>query len=438
MSVRSISAVLALGAVLLAGCGPGDPGAPAPPGEPATPEAPDPAAPPAAEIEPDFGHGLVLALAQFVEKDGKPVPGPARLEFLFRRGGAWQTTSLEDPESNVFHKAMRYPGAEGPVLLTVAGTAALVKTWRKQAAGLEAKTEWEKDFGGKWSRMRDAEIGDLYGDGGVSVAVATHDQGVVAVLRPDAGGGFQVVEVDQQADTFVHEIEIGDLDGDGTLEVYATPSEPNRLDGTPQSGEVVRYVPARQEGRTVVAALGDRHAKEILVDDVDGDGRDELYVSVEGHMGGAGGKQLVDPVEIRRYDAGTPADQGVVIATLQDRLCRFLTVGDVDGDGRREMVAATFSSGVWLLRPGDDPAGAWQVELVDGDSAGFEHAAVFSDLDGDGRDELYVASDRHKEVRRYVWDGRRLSRETIYTRPDDRPIFTWNMMPVPVELIPDA
>ena len=34
----------------------------------------------------------------------------------------------------------------------------------------------------------------------------------------------------------------------------------------------------------MVADLGDRHAKEILVGDVDGDGTDELYVSVEGHM----------------------------------------------------------------------------------------------------------------------------------------------------------
>ena len=43
-----------------------------------------------------------------------------------------------------------------------------------------------------------------------------------------------------------------------------------------------------------------------------------------------------------------------------------------------------------------------------------------------------------REVRRYVWDGSRLARETIYTRPDQRPIFTWNLMPVPVALIPEG
>jgi len=397
---------------------------------------PAPAAAAVPETPDSLPTGLVLALAQFATVEGKPVPGPARLEFVYRRDGRWQTGALEDEQSNVFHKAMFYTGPDGPRILTLAGTAAAVKTWEKTASGLEPTTQWQKDFGGKWSRMRDAEVADLYGDGGASIAVATHDQGVVAVLRPKLPTGFDVFEIDENPETFVHEIEIGDLDGDGVLEVYATPSEPNRLDGTPQSGQVVRYVPARKEGRVVVADLGERHAKEILVDDVDGDGRDELYVSVEGLLGGAGGKQLLEHVEIRRYEADTPAAEGVVVARIEDRLCRFLSAGDVDGDGSKELVAATFSSGVWLLRPGADPKGSWQIELVDADSAGFEHAAILTDLDGDGRDELYVASDRHKELRRYVWNGERLVRDTIYVRPDDRPVFTWNLMPVPVSLIP--
>ena len=396
----------------------------------ATPKTPD-----------ELPRGIVLALAQFRderdEKTGKtvPVPGPARLEFLVRRGGAWHVSALEDPESNVFHKAMVYGSGDSARLLTLGGTAAKVKLWSREGDGLVAKTIWAKDFGGKFSRMRDAEVADLYGDGKQSIAVATHDQGVVAVLHPK-GDDFEVIQLDSHPNTFVHEIEIGDLNGDGVLEVYATPSEPNRLDGTVQSGEVVRYVPKLGGQRTVVAALGDRHAKEILVADVDGDGRDELYVAVEGYMDE--NKQLVHPVEIRRYDADTPPDAGKVIATIQDRLTRFLTVGDIEGDGKKEMVAASFSTGLWLLRPPADPHGSWSVELIDRDSKGFEHAALLTDLDGDGRDELYVASDDDKQVRRYVWDGIHLMREVIYTRPDNRPVFTWNLMPVPVGLVPAA
>jgi hypothetical protein len=372
-------------------------------------------------------RGLLIAISRF-EKDesGKPLP-KSELVTLVRREGSWESRSYQDPESNVFHKAMVYtaPGRP-PAILTLGGTAAAVKLWRAAGGGLApSETLWMEDFGGRFSRMRDAEQADLFGDGSQSLAVATHDQGVVAVIRPGEAG---VLELDRKTDTFIHEIEIGDLDGDRVPEVYATPSDPNKLDGEPQRGEVVRYVPAREEGRLVVADLGDRHAKEILVDDVDGDGRDELYVSIEAVEGGA--------LEIRRYDAETTPSGGSTIATLRDPMCRFLTAGDVDGDGRKEMVAAAKDTGLWLLRPGADPRAGWSVSLIDSDSKGFEHAAVLADLDGDGVDELYVASDNDREVRRYAWEGDEPVRETIYTRPDVTPILTWNLMPVPEELVP--
>ena len=419
--------------VFAVACGSSEAPAPAEtPAEPATPAATEPETP---AVPDSLPNGIVLGLAQFKTEAGKPVPGAARLEFLYRSKGDWRTSALEDPESNVFHKAMVYPGEDGPVLLTLGGTEAIVKLWTLEDSALEATELWRKDFGGKWSRMRDAEVADVYGADENAIAVATHDQGVVAVLRPSPDG-FSVVELDSEAETFVHEIEVGDLNGDGKVEVYATPSEPNKLDGSVQKGAVVRYVPEAGEGRVVVADLGDRHAKEILVEDVDGDGTDELYVAVEGHVGEF--KELVHPVEIVRFDANTPADGGTVIASIDDRLTRFLTAGDIDGDGKKELVAAAFSSGLWLLRPQEDPLAEWEATLIDKNSGGFEHASILTDLDGDGADELYVASDKHKEVRRYVWDGKKLVREVIYVRPDDRPIFTWNLMPVPRELIPGA
>ena len=387
--------------------------------------------------------GLLLSLSPFeVGPDGKVKPNPqaARLEALRLVDGVWKVTTLDDPDSNVFHKAMAYqPPTGGPGILTLGGTAAALKLRRP---GGQVETLWTEDFGGRFSRMRDAEVGDVYGDGAPTIAVATHDQGVVATVRPGAKG-WKVEKLDRQEKTFVHEIELGDLDGDGVLEIYATPSEPNRMDGTPQPGKVTRYVPARGEGRQVAADLGSRHAKEILVDDVDGDGTDELYVAVEGETEGTGrAAKLIHPVEIRRYDAGTDPTGGAVIARIAgERLTRFLTPGDVDGDGQREMVAATFRNGLWLLRPGDDPRAEWSATQIDRESSGFEHASILADLDADGRDELYVASDDHGVVRRYLWNGTGFDRETIYVRKINGrvvpgAVFTWNIMPAPVELLP--
>jgi hypothetical protein len=306
---------------------------------------------------------------------------------------------------------------------------AAVKLWRKKGNDLvPVETLWQKDFGGKFSRMRDAEVGDVYHDGMPTIVVATHDQGVVATIEPKKGGGYEVKELDHRKDTFIHEIELGDLDGDGILEIYATASEPNRLNGEPQKGWVWRYVPAKGEGRKVVAEFGDRPAKEILVADVDGDGRDELYASVEAVEGGN--------LEIRRYDAGTDPSKGIVIATLHDQMARFLTAGDVDGDGKKEMVIATKDTGLWLARPGPDPRQPWTLTQIDANSGGFEHASILTDLDGDGVDELYVASDKDRQIRRYTWNGDGFDRQTIYAYPGTEPEITWNIMPVPQELVP--
>jgi hypothetical protein len=380
----------------------------------------------------ELPNGLLLAISRF-EKGAGGAPKPhSELVFLSQRGGKWVAETHEDPSAPVFHKALLYQPPGGALgILTLGGSApggpAALKLWHRKADGFERETVWEANFGGKFSRMRDAELADLDGDGSPELAVATHDQGVVAVVKPSPGGGFATTELDREADTFVHEIEVGDLDGDGAIEVYATPSEPNRLDGTPQPGKVVRYVPKLGQGRTLVADLGQRHAKEILVSDVDGDGRDELYVSVEAAEGGN--------LEIRRYDAGTDPTGGRTVATLEDPMCRFLVAADFDGDGKREMVASAKDTGIWLLRPGADAQAPWSVSLIDARSKGFEHATLAADLDADGDAELYVASDDDKEVRRYVFAEGKFRRETIYRREGGDSILTWNLTQVPVSLM---
>ena len=46
------------------------------------------------------------------------------------------------------------------------------------------------------------------------------------------------------------------------------------------------------------------------------------------------------------------ADKGVKVASFEDRFCRFLTAGDIDGDGKKDVVASSESGlvSVWLSR----------------------------------------------------------------------------------------
>ena len=379
---------------------------------------------------------LYLAHARFTYETGedgklKPVPAPAKLTLLRGTGDQWTTEILEDEESNVFHKALVLDLDE-PVLLTIGANGARLKTWKKVDGAWQGTTHWAPTFGGKQERLRDVEVGDVTGDGRPDVVIATHDMGVVAVAEiPADGGDWTIHEVDRtEARTFVHEVEIGDVDGDGTAEFFVTPTAPNVLDGTPQPGHIVGF---RKTGdgfeRFEVASFLGAHVKEILVADLEGRGRADLYAAIEPERKKtAAGVTVEDPLVIRRYRFDGDQILEEDIATFRDEQCRFLISGDLTGDGNLELVASTMTTGVWMLRQSD---AGWMVELVDKDSDNheYEHATNILDLDNDGKFELYVVSDSLPPlpgmVRRYKYNGTSFDKEEIL--PLDKDHMTFNI-----------
>jgi hypothetical protein len=369
---------------------------------------------------------LLVTSSQFKTNAGGQYTVPdkgAMLVLTPEAGGGFTAERVEDPDSNVMHKAMQYKD-EG--ILSIGGNAAALKMWNKEGNTWSSKTLWSPTFGGKQNRLRDFEQADFDGDGQMDLAVATHDQGVVAVVWR-RGDAWVPEELDRAPDTFVHEIEVGDLDGDGKLEIYATPSQPNKLSGEAQGGRITRYAwNGKKFERSVVAEFATRHVKEILVADLDGDGRQELYAALEAEMQGTGAAATIkEPVEITRFDEKDGKFTGVKVATLQDRFCRFLTYGDLDGDGRQELVAAAFSSGVWVMERKDD--GTWEPTCIDPGSSGFEHAAFVTDIENDGRPELYVADDGHGTIVRYDYANGAYTATPINRRMVPSEAMVWNI-----------
>lgn len=368
---------------------------------------------------------LLLTQAWFwTDANGKPAPGPARLD-IWRKGdgGEWSRTRLEDADSNVFHKAIAY----GDGILTIGAEGAYLKLWRHADGKWSADTLWTRKWDGRFNRLRDVEIGDVDADGEDEIVIATHDAGVVAVVDPGKDGGKPTVtEMDETPDTFVHEIEIADIDGDKKLEFFATPSDRNVAGGSQAGGVVMYKFDGTKYVRSWVEHQEGTHAKEILARDLDGDGKAELFAVLEAEVDPADKKKLKKPVEIRQYHLqpdGTFSHES--IATIQDRQTRFLIPADFDRDGKLELVAAALSTGIYYLTPPQGGKGPWNVTLIDGDSSGFEHAIYAADLEGDGSLELYAAADDQRELRRYTFKDGTFTRETI--GKIDASTLTWNI-----------
>ena len=341
---------------------------------------------------------LVLTQAWFMKENGRPKPGPARMEMWRQTAEGWQSIRVEDAGSNVFHKALFHDGG----ILTIGAEDANLKRWTVQDGAWVDELLWTQSWGGKFDRLRDLEIGDVDGDGADEYVIATHDAGVIAVYNPPREGAeAEVLEFDRRADTFVHEIEIGDVDGDGTLEFFATPTDRNKANSS-QNGWVTMYKwDGQTYAKTVVDEMGATHAKEILLADVDGDGTDELFSVLEAETGE--NKEVVKPVEIRGYTLNADGSfSHHVVATIDDRQTRFLLAGNFDADPELELVAAAMKTGLYLVDRGAD--GSWTTTNFETASSGFEHTTVAHDLDGDGILELYVAADEQRELRRYVFN----------------------------------
>ncbi len=366
---------------------------------------------------------LLLTHAWFwTDAEGAPKPGPARLDIWRDGNDGWSRTRLEDPDSNVFHKAMPYEGG----ILTIGAEGAKLKKWSFTQGQWKDETIWEQSWGGRFNRLRDVEIGDVDADGKDEIVIATHDAGVATVIDIADDGTATAVEMDERADTFVHEIEIGDVNGDGKLEFFATPSDRNQA-GHSQAGGIVMYRwDGKQYERSWVEKQEGTHAKEILSFDMDGDGTSELFGVLEAELDPNNKERILKPVEIRQYFPNKDGSfRFEVVATINDRQTRFLVPGDFDNDGKAELIAPALSTGVYHITPPDVGRGRWTATLIDDNSSGYEHVAYVADLNQDGTLELYVAADDQRELRRYTFANGQFTREVLGIL--DPSVLTWSI-----------
>ena len=107
---------------------------------------------PLATVAPGITREVGLLFDHVRASDGRLTQTSLRLQYPVL---SWLQFSLEmpvvveDPDSNVFHKALPWAGG----VLTIGGTQALLRTWRMVTGQWVADTHWNPKFGGKFDRL---------------------------------------------------------------------------------------------------------------------------------------------------------------------------------------------------------------------------------------------------------------------------------------------
>jgi len=187
------------------------------------------------------------------------------------------------------------------------------------------------------------------------------------------------------------EVEMGDVNGDGHVDLVTIGDHGSPNIGTPQHGIMVYF--GDGHGAWTLRQSGDFGYGGIALGDVNGDGfTDAGYAMHHNYSNTDFGDQLIEVALGDGAGAWLPWDDG--LATANETYGMFGTdFADIDGDGDLDLASMSFGCCNGFRVYLNDGDGSWTPAFgVDGGNSG--ELAVFGDVNGDGWPDLAVAHDR--------------------------------------------
>ena len=244
-------------------------------------------------------------------------------------------------------------------------------------------------FPGGSANTRSVALGDVDGDGRLDVLIGNY-QTANELLLQQSDGSFMAAAGFPAGSANTRSVALGDVDGDGRLDVLV--GNAGDWTGVDSYKGATNELLLQQSGGSFVAATGfpggTAATMSVAMGDVDGDGRLDVLV---GNHGGANELLLQQSdgsfAALASALGGNAANTDVVV------------LGDVDGDGRLDVLVGngayvSASANELLLQQNDDSfvaVAGFPVGMVD---IGYMPVSVVAlgDVDGDGRLDVLVGN----------------------------------------------